>query len=229
MDTSALLAALQLGDSLFPSGAYTQSYGLESLVADELVAGHPELQAILEGHLMHRLAWADLPSLLAAHCAAARGDLELLLEIDLALTAVKLGREERQAAGRMGRRLLVEAWRLAPSKAVAWLGESVDAGRTAGNSAVAFGLAAQALALPADWAATVYAYSFAASLLSAAMRLTRIGHGQVQTILLDARGALAAAVERAHSIPWDQLRPCSPLLDIASARHQHGPAHLFAS
>jgi urease accessory protein len=61
------------------------------------------------------------------------------------------------------------------------------------------------------------------------MRLTRIGHGQVQTILLDARGALVAAVERAHSIPWDQLQPCSPLLDIASARHQRGPAHLFAS
>ena len=35
--------------------------------------------------------------------------------------------------------------------------------------------------------------------------------------------------ELRFSIPWDQLRPCSPLLDIASARHQHGPAHLFAS
>ena len=33
----AWLAALQFSDSIFPSGAFTQSHGLESLVADGLI------------------------------------------------------------------------------------------------------------------------------------------------------------------------------------------------
>jgi CO/xanthine dehydrogenase Mo-binding subunit len=45
VDDDALLAALQLADSAFPSGAYTLSQGLETLVEDGVVAdvGHPIL------------------------------------------------------------------------------------------------------------------------------------------------------------------------------------------
>jgi len=37
VDDSAFLAALQLGDSLFPSGAFAQSNGLETLVVLPLI------------------------------------------------------------------------------------------------------------------------------------------------------------------------------------------------
>jgi urease accessory protein len=69
-DDLALLRLLQLGDSGFPSGAYTLSHGLETLVADGLLRGGDALPALIKVHLLARFARSDLVSLLAAHDAA---------------------------------------------------------------------------------------------------------------------------------------------------------------
>ena len=50
-DPLALLAALQLGDSLFPSGGFTLSHGLETLSAAGLVRDADSLQEWLESTL----------------------------------------------------------------------------------------------------------------------------------------------------------------------------------
>jgi len=141
VDGDAFLAALQLGDSLFPSGAFTQSSGLETLVADGEVTAAADLRALLRTHLVHRLARADLPVLLAVHDAAAAGDLDTVLEADRLLAAVKLAREERTASARTGRRIAAEAARLAPTPVLTRFVEAVAAGRCIGCAAVAQGFA----------------------------------------------------------------------------------------
>ena len=131
-------------------GAFAHSHGLESLVADRRVRSAAELQALLRVQLLGRLAGADLPALLAAHGAAARGDVEHVLRVDRALTAVKLAGEERAASRQVGRRLLAEALRLAPGNPCSsHLGAEAERGAAHGNAAVALGLASQALGLAA--------------------------------------------------------------------------------
>jgi urease accessory protein len=215
-----LLAALQLGDSAFPSGAFTQSYGLETLVAEHAVFNSSDVEAVLAAHLRHRLAVADLPALLAAHRAAADGDIGLVLRIDAALTAIKLSREERQASHRMGTRLMTESRRLAPHPV---LSSNPD------NAAVAFALAGLAMGLAARECGVTYAYSFASSLVSASMRLLRIGHGEAQGVLRRSHPVIERAVDAADAVPWDAMCPFAPRLDIAIARHERSPARLFAT
>lgn len=215
-----LLAALQLGDSAFPSGAFTQSYGLETLVAEHAVSSAADVEAVLVANLRHRLAAADLPALLAAHRAAAETDMELVLRIDAALTAVKMTREERQASHRIGARLITEARRLAPHPIL---------DSSPNNAAVAFALVAFAMGLEARESAVTYAYSFASSLVSASMRLLRIGHGEAQGVLRRSHPVIERAVDDAESVPWDALHPFAPRLDLATARHERSSARLFAS
>src|ERR1700687_6187914 len=136
MKASPLLAALQLGDSAFPNGAFTQSYGLETLVAERAVSSASDVEAVLSSHLRHRLAKSDLPALLAAHRAATNTDVDMVIRIDAALTAIKMTREERQASHRMGARLMTKARRLAPHPILESSPE---------NAAVAFALAGLAL------------------------------------------------------------------------------------
>jgi urease accessory protein len=230
MEPAVLLAALQLGDSLFPSGAFAQSAGLETLVADAEVRDAAGLGALLRTHLRHRLARADLPVLMAAHAAAAAGDLDTVCEADRMLVAVKLAREERVASTRMGQRIAIEAARLAPdAAALALYVEAVAGGHSPGNAAVALGLAAQAMGIPAPEAALLASYSFASSLVSAALRLMRVGHGDAQAVLLEGRPDMEAAVRWARAADWRDLRPCTPQLDIAGARHERAAARLFAS
>jgi urease accessory protein len=229
MDGGGFLAALQLGDSLFPSGAFTQSSGLETLVADGEVTDPAGLRALLRTHLTHRLARADLPVLLAVHAAAAAGDLDTILQADRLLAAVKLAREERTASARMGRRIAVEAARLAPTPALTAFIEATAAGRCPGGAAVAQGLAAHAFGIPAERAALLACYTFGSALVAAALRLMRVGHGDAQAVLRDCRTDMAAAVEVAERADWRDPRPCVPHLDVASARHEGAAARLFAS
>jgi urease accessory protein len=216
-----MLAALQLGDSASPSGAFTQSYGLETLVAESAVASAADVEAVLAVHLTQRLARSDLPALLAAHRAAAGEDIALVLTVDAALSAVKMTREERQASARVGARLLTEAERLEP--------HPIFAACRPTNAAVAFALAGYVTGLSAPESALTYAYGFASALVSASMRLLRIGHGETQAILRRSHALIDRAVADAEAVPWDALCPFAPGLDLGSARHERLPARLFAS
>jgi urease accessory protein len=120
----------------------------------------------------------------------------------------------------MGARLLAECKRLAPHPI---LDSSPD------NAAVAFALTGCAMGLSARESALTYAYSFASTLVSASMRLLRIGHGEAQAVLRRSHPLIEQAVDDARTIPWDGLRPFAPVLDLAAARHERLPARLFAS
>src|SRR5262249_53995446 len=105
----------------------------------------------------------------------------------------------------------------------------VAEGRGAGSAAVAQGLAAQAMGIPAARAALLACYSFGAGLVAAGLRLMRIGHGDAQRILRDRRPDMTAAVAIALRSDWRDPRPGAPLLDVAGARHERAGARLFAS
>src|SRR5260370_33784560 len=154
VDDRAWLAALQLADSLFPSGAFTQSHGLEALAGDGLVPNGEALAAVIEMRLRERLATADLPALLAAHRAAGAFAHAEVCEIDHLLTTTKLAREEREASVRVGRRIAVEAARLAPEDQSLYIYlEGIDDGATPSNASVAQAGASAALGVPARRAA----------------------------------------------------------------------------
>ena len=98
------LAALQLGDSLFPSGGFILSHGLETLAERGHVRNAAEPRAWLAMTLTHQIAPSDGVASAAAwdvadHPAAVR-------EIDALLLATKLAREPREASIRTGRQLL---------------------------------------------------------------------------------------------------------------------------
>jgi urease accessory protein len=220
------LAALQFSDSMFPSGAFTQSHGVEALVADGLLDGPDALRRVLEVSLLQRLATADLPALLSAHSA----DHAEVIAIDQMLSAVKLAREEREASVRVGRRVAVEVMRLVPEdRALSDFVEAIEASHTPGNASVAQGIAAAALGIPAHIAALGACHSFAAAMVSAAMRLTRLGHGDAQAVLRSVHPLMAEAVAIASQLPWQKMRSSAFQLDIAVARHERAEARMFAS
>ena len=225
-DDLGLLSVLQFSDSMFPSGAFTQSHGLEVLVADGLLDGPDALRRVLEMSLLQRQATADLPALLAAHSA----DHAEVLAIDHRLSAIKLAREERDASIRVGRRVAVEVLRLVPDhEALSAFAAAIDASRTPGNAGVAHGVAAAALGIPAHTAALGACHSFAAALISAAMRLTRLGHRDAQAVLRSIQPVMVEAVAIASQVPWQKMRSSAFQLDIAVARHERAEARMFAS
>jgi urease accessory protein len=229
MDDDVLLAALQLADSAFPSGAYTLSGGLETLLEDGIVRDVDDIGRCLRATLMGRAAPGDLAALMAAHRAASDVDVPTILAIDGRLAATKLAAEDRDGSRRVGGRLVVEAARLVSSPALDGLRDAIAAGSTPGTSAVAFGVAGSALGIPRRAAAVAAGNALATALLSAAVRLGRMGHGDVQRLLRGAAPTIRRAVDVAEATDWRALRPSAPGFDIAIARHETATGRVFAS
>jgi urease accessory protein len=230
VDDDILLAALQLADSAFPSGAYTLSHGLETLLEDGIVRDVDDIGRCLRATLMGRAAPGDLAALMAAHRAAdPEVDLPSILAIDQRLAATKLAAEDRDGSRRVGGRLVVEAARLASSPALDGLRDAIATGSTPGTAAVAFGVAANALGIPPRAAAIAAGNALATALLSAAVRLGRMGHGDLQRLLRAAAPTIRRAVDVAEATDWHALRPSTPGFDIAIARHETATGRLFAS
>ncbi len=224
---SALLATLQLADSAYPSGAYTLSHGLETLVSEGVVRDSVALGELLRVALLARLARTDLVALLAVHDpGASRAD---VLAIDRRLAATKLAAEDRTGSERVGRRLAVETARLAPSDALAEFVRAIEAGQTPGNATVAFGLAARALGIPRRDAALAAAASFTTGVVMAAVRLGLIGHGDAQRLIRDLRPTIVGAVDIAWALDWRAMSSSAPQLEIALAMHETAQMRLFAS
>jgi urease accessory protein len=221
-----LLGLLQLADSAFPSGAFTLSHGLETLVEDGAVRSPADVAGLLEVSLLDRLARADLVILLAVHDAA---ELDEILGHDRRLSTVKLALDDRVASQRVGRRLAIEASRLVDDELLAAYVRALSDGRATGTAAAALGVATRAFGLASTDAALGAAWSFSSGLCAAAVRLGLIGHGDGQRILREAGAIMQLAVERAAAADPSDLRPSGPQLDVALARHETAAAHLFAS
>ena len=233
----ALLRLLQLADSGFPSGAYTLSNGLETLVAEGAIDNASDLAAFVRVHLLAKFARSDLIALLAAHDAggeppdrAANDDrVEQIVAIDRRLTAAKIAADDRIGSARVGRRLATEVARLVPSAALSGFLDAIEDRRTAGNAAVAFGLAGRALGVEPRQTALAASSALVIGLGAAAVRLGLIGHGAAQRLIVDASPEIAAAVDAAARGHWSDLRPSAPQIEVALAAHEIAAARQFAS
>ena len=231
MTDAALLATLQLADSAFPSGAYTLSGGLETLIEEGIVHDAAGMAGCVRALLLGRAARGDLAALVGAHRAASErpADGATIVAIDRRLEASKLAAEERQGSRRVGRRIVTETARLIPSPALAAFIAAIEGGSTPGTAAVAFGVAASALAIPERQAALAAAHAQALGLLGVGVRLGTIGHGDQQRLLRDAHPMIGLAADVAGATDWRILTPFAPGLDVAMARHETALGRLFAS
>jgi urease accessory protein len=224
----AFLSALQLSDTFFPTGLYTLSYGFEAFVQAGL-ASKANLEALLRDYLEHVLGPSDGVALSHAHSAVEAQDLARLLEIDRRLGALKLVREAREASRRVGRRILATAVTLTPHQLLADYRAAADGAAAPGNAAVALGSVAAALRIPRREALLIELYTFATSLLGAAMRLVRLDHEEAQVILGRMKPLMLRVAEENMDRSASEMRAFAPLIDIMAMGHERASVRLFIS
>jgi urease accessory protein len=216
MEGRLLLAALQLGDSFFPSGQSAHSLGLEGLRSDGALPDKAAVERFLETQLRERWARADRVVLHAAYAAA--GDLERVTAVDRFADASILVESWRVAGRRLGRALL-DANAAVGTRGCEEYARRVKAGPAPGQVAVAQGLVAFGLGLSAENGAALSAYTFSVAIVSAALRLGVIGHIDAQRLLARQRELSAELVAE----PVPQLLAASswvPGTEIAAMRHE---------
>lgn len=221
MKPDPFLWLLQANDSSYPSGAYAHSFGLEELVESAMVNNATDLEGFLEKQVIPALATFELPFFGRAHAAALAMDLDRLLALDAELDAWRIPAEIRDASRRIGSQRLD-------------LFASLDGSPFISNfhsiNPRAHHLVVSALelsSLPVAQAARAFVYQSIAGLISASMKLIRIGQRACQHILRQTLEKLSVQIDAALIQEPDGW--FNPLLEIASLRHARSHARLFIS
>lgn len=221
MITDPTLWLLQTNDSSYPSGAYAHSFGLEELVEAGVVTKAADLERFLEAQVLPALLAFDIPFFARAHRAAAAGDVETLLSLDVELDAWRIAAETREASRRIGSQRL-ELLAILDDRPLV---TSFRASAPRGHHLVVSAL--ELADVPIAQAARAFAYQTIASLTAASMKLIRIGQTACQRILRRTLDLLGEGIESSLARPHDGW--FNPLLEIASLRHARSHARLFIS
>ncbi len=221
----SLLATLQQADSFFPGGGIAFSWGVESLVADGVLASGRDLSGFLCGQLQRRWAVFDRSVLVAAY--GCDRDFEALAVIDLQVEAMTLARELREGSRRAGRSLIAVHERLATPGAAEYRA-AIRSGSAPGHLCVVQGLVWHGAGMTLPQAEAASAHTFCVSLLGAALRVAGAGHLQAQEALLAVRRVLSEILD-APAVPMNGCQAFAPMTEIAAMRHEEQTSRLFAN
>jgi urease accessory protein len=226
MSIARMMRVLQFGDSLLPIGSFSFSNALESAVQEGTVRDTTTLGEFVTA-AARRAATSDGIALLEAHRAACKRDIGRIVEADRAVFERKLGEETRTMTIRMGRKLaeVSTAAVTAPLLGL-WLDQVRD-GITPGTHPVGLGVLFAELGSPEEDAFAVHQYGVAMTMLSAALRLMRIDHRQVQALLYAADQTVPADYAGVREASLADMASFTPMADILAAVHVRSHVRMF--
>jgi urease accessory protein len=226
MSIARMMCVLQFGDSVLPVGSFSFSNALESAVQEGVVRDAATLGEFVTASAC-RAATSDGIALLEAHRAACERDIGRVVEADWAVFERKLGEETRTMTARMGRKLAEVSTAAVQAPLLGlWL-DQVRHGITPGTYPVGLGVLFAELGSPEEDAFAVHQYGVAMTMLSAALRLMRIDHRQVQALLYAADQTVPGDYAAVREASLSDMASFTPMADILAAVHVRSHVRMF--
>ncbi len=219
------LAAFQHADSMFPSGAVSFSWGLESLFNRGIVTDRRALAEFMTTQLSGR--WANLDRVILVHAREADNDLERLTWLDAMVEARALSAELRLGSKRIGSALLNVHKRLGTKLAVEF-SDLVASGASYGNIPVVQGILWGNLGFSSHQIQVMSAHGLCTGLLGAAVRLSIVGYLDAQSIYASLLPLVDGIFLEPVCEPGD-AHSFIPQVEIASMNHETDEMRMFAN
>ena len=228
-DATWMCALLQAGDSFYPTGSYAHSFGLEGLVQEGVVRDRDTLREFLFRSVLPALQHAELPLAVHAWHSLGRKDWTRVGELCVLSSALKTAREARTASDNIGRQRAEMVATLRNDPLAREFLRKATEGNWPGSSAISAALEGRAVGAPIVAILSGITYSSTAGILSAAMKLLRLGQNASQTLLTEVLGEAPGAITAAQTVSFEEIGWFNPWLDIAAARHENADARMFIS
>ncbi|RYG58749.1 urease accessory protein UreF [bacterium] len=224
MDSSWLQHA-QILDSALPIGAFSHSFGLETLIAEDCIRDANDLKNFVESVLLG--GWSSSDALLV------KGAYTLqeadIWRLDTLLDTGRVSRETREGMRKMGRQGLKLARAIHPHLDFASVEQAMHSGQCVGSWPLIYGVWTRELSVPIDRAVEGYLYGCSAAALGNAVRLSLVGQTAAQSLLSHLLPAIEAAWKNVQDRDPFDFCTSLPVLEVAQMRHESQHARLFMS
>jgi urease accessory protein len=228
MDTLALIKGMRFVDSFFPSGGFAFSSGLEAAVQGGAVRSAEDFSKYVEDMLRNGMGRREAVAVARAWDAQARGSWREAMGVDRELDAMKVGRESRLASRQVGKQVIrIVVGQIEGHPILSDFLAAVEAERTPGHAAVAFGLTLAAVGWEKDDAVAAFLHQTATGFVSAALKLLPIGQREGQRLLHEWTPLIAEISETACE--ETTMSSWSPVQDIYAMKHSRLESRLFRS
>jgi urease accessory protein len=228
-DAAWICGLLQAGDSFYPTGSYAHSFGLEGLVQAGVVSDRASLREFVFRSVLRSLRHAELPLAVHAWNAFETLNWDRVGKLCVLSSALKTARETRLAAENIGRQRAELIARLHESPLAAEYLERAATARWPFSPAVSAALEGRVLGAPLVAVLSGMTYSSISAVISAAMKLLRLGQNASQSLLTEALREAPGLTAFAETVSFERIGWFNPWLDIAAARHESADARMFIS
>ncbi len=214
MDAEALLRLNRWLSPGFPTGGFAWSHGLEREVTAGRVTGAEQFADWLAAVLEHGSGRNDAILLAASWRAGSDGERQALADLALALAPGAERADETQAQGAAFARTL---------------GESGEMDLPPWPLPVAVGAAARAAGLALGDTLLLFLQTFAANLVTIAVRHVPLGQSAGQAVLAGLAPVIREIADQAARATTEDLGGCALAVDIASLEHETQSTRIFRS
>lgn len=223
------MALLQLGDSNFPSGAFSHSFGLETYVQEGSVHNKTTFFEWIRVYLEKQITYTDGLACRLAFDALNHNEMNEIWSLDQRLFVQNIPEETRQANRRIGERLIKMGIDLYAIPLLNVYLEKIRTKEAFGHPAIVFAMICYFLKIEKKQAILTYLYSSIGTLVQNGVRGIPLGQTDGQRILLEIHPYLLKAMKQIEMLDRDDFGAVTPGLEIAQMRHQRLHVRLFMS
>lgn len=225
----SFLTLLQICDSIFPIGSYTQSNGLETYVQLDLVNDFTTAVEYVKNMLLYNIKYGDALAVSLAYKAALSGNLELITEIDNRLWASKSAREIKDGSCKLCMRFLKLVLEFGEYSVIKDYMRLIENGQCFGQYSAAFGVFAADSRIPLEDVLTAFVYNQASGMVVNCAKLIPLGQIDGQKILFKMQSVIKEAVSEIKGLNINDLGRCCMGFEIRAMQHEDLYSRLYMS
>lgn len=226
--TQLHLAHLQLLDSALPIGAFSHSFGLETLVQNGTVRNADDLEEYARTMLFGAWSTGDAMAIKGVYLWTPH-ETANVWQVDEMLHISRNARETREGLQKMGKRLLRLGMELHPTLDWAPLTQAIENRLCVGTHSTVYGWMTHGLGVSLDDAAEGYLYNCTAATINSAVRLMALGQTCAQTLLASLLPQIGEAWLRVADLDPFDFSTSTPSSEIAMMNHETLYSRLFMS
>ena len=212
---------LQVNDALFPIGAYSHSYGLETYIQKNLLSSFDEVWEFLSHRMRYSFCCNELLSVRLAYEYAAAGQMQKIEALEELLEASRVPRETREAGHKLGSRFVKTVMEMdIPYESDIFRVYCGQRRERATAHSIAYGVFCAAVGIPYEDVMSNYLYAQVSSMVTNCVKAIPLSQTDGQRLLFKCQELFPGLLEEVKSLTEEELCLSAPGMDIRCMHHE---------